>query len=275
MIGMAVDQIHYGVRVGDDGPVRTVVLDRPGYHNALDLKIRPILTDLLVAADHDPAVRAIVITGANQTFCAGGDLTIMARLRPAESRPRLEAAQAIVLAIAGGSTPVVAAVEGAAFGAGLGLALACDRVVAGSGARFSAAFTRVGLACDLGLTWTLPQRVGVARARQMMMAGDQVDAHGALAMGLVDEVVPEGTALAVAQSYAAKLADGPPRALALLKEAFWQPALDLPAALAAEVDIQVKLCDTDDYAEGIAAIRERRSPLFGPPRSGQGTDRAD
>jgi 2-(1,2-epoxy-1,2-dihydrophenyl)acetyl-CoA isomerase len=256
------DQVHYGVRVRNEGPVRIIALDRPSRRNALDLEIRPVLSGLLRTADADRAVRAIVVTGTNGTFCAGGDVKDMKRQSPELIRPRLVAAQDIVRAIAGGSTPVVAAVEGAAFGAGLGLALACDRVIAGDSARLSASFTGVGFAADLGMTWSLPQRVGPARARQMLMGGDPVDAHAALAMGLVDDVVPAGEAFAAALRDAARWADGPPRALTLIKQAFAAPAGDLHAALDHEIEMQAELSDTDDYAEGIAAFHQRRPPRF-------------
>ena len=261
-MGVDHEEVHYGVRVRNDGAVRIIVIDRPFRRNALDIEIRPVLSGLLRAADADRAVRAIVVTGANGTFCAGGDIKDMTRQSPDLARPRLVAAQEIVRAIAGGCTPVVAAIEGAAFGAGLGLALACDRVIAGDSARLSAAFTRVGFAADLGMTWSLPQRVGRARARQMLMGGDPVDAQTALAMGLVDSVVPCGEALEAALRDAARLAAGPPRALALIKQAFAAPARDLDAALDREIEMQAELSDTDDYAEGIAAFHQHRPPRF-------------
>lgn len=139
----------YGVRVAYDGLVRVVTLDRPERRNALDLAVRPVLAKVFEDADADPAVRPIVLTGRDGAFCSGGDVSLMQRMRPEAARPRLEAAQRIVRAIAGGRTPVVAAVDGVALAEGLGLALACDRVVAAATTRFSASFTEVSLGADL------------------------------------------------------------------------------------------------------------------------------
>jgi 2-(1,2-epoxy-1,2-dihydrophenyl)acetyl-CoA isomerase len=256
------EQVHYGVRVREEGSVRVVTLDRPERRNALDLEIRPVLAGILEAADADESVRAIVVTGSGGAFCSGGDVSIMERMPPERVRPRLEAAQRIVRAIAGGRTPVIAAVEGVAFAAGLGLALACDRIVAAADARFSAAFTGVGLAADLGVTWSLPHRVGTARARQMMMLGGLIGADEALAIDLVDSVVPSGAALDAALADARRFVAGPPRALASLERAFTDPAGDLDTALNREIEMQAALADTDDYAEGIAAFHEKRKPRF-------------
>ncbi|MCH5677595.1 enoyl-CoA hydratase/isomerase family protein [Streptomyces gilvus] len=257
-----VERALYGVLVRDEGPVRVVALDRDERRNAIDLEIRPVLAGVIEEADRDPGVRALVLTGRGEAFCAGGDLRIMERMPAEAAVPRLEAAQRIVRAIAGGRTPVVAAVNGIAFAAGLGLALACDRVVAADTARFTASFTRVGLAADLGVTWSLSRRVGPARAQQMMMFGDLLDAEQALRAGLVDTVVPRSDLLAVALADARRLAEAPPRAIALLKQHFRTPPTTLDEALGREVEIQSELMDTDDFAEGIAAIAERRPPTF-------------
>lgn len=252
----------YGLRVRDDGAIRVVTLDRPERRNPLDMPIRPVLAGVFEEADADPAVRAIVLTGRDGAFCSGGDLTTMNRMAADEAVPRLRAAQRIVQAIAGGGTPVIAAVDGAAFAAGLGLALACDRVVAATTARFSATFTGVGLAADLGLSWSLPRRVGVARAQQLMMRGGVFDAEEALRVGVVDVVVEAADVLATAIAEAKRFAEGPPRSLALLKRHFADPPTDLGSALEREIVMQTELMDTDDYAEGIAAFTEKRRPRF-------------
>ncbi|HEY7176039.1 MAG TPA: enoyl-CoA hydratase-related protein, partial [Micromonosporaceae bacterium] len=159
-------------------------------------------------------------------------------------------------------TPVVAAVDGAAFAAGLGLALACDRVVASTAAKFSASFTGVGLAADLGISWSLPRRVGAARAQQLLTLGGVLDADEALRVGLVDVVVEPQRVLSTAMVEARRFAEGPPRSLGLLKGHFADPPCDLASALDREVAIQTELMDTDDYTEGIAAFTEKRRPVF-------------
>ncbi|MGV0160666.1 enoyl-CoA hydratase/isomerase family protein [Mycobacterium colombiense] len=255
-------RVLYGLRVHDEGAVRVVTLDRPERRNPLDLAIRPVLAGVFEEADTDPAVRAIVLTGRDGAFCSGGDLTTMHRMTPDHAVPRLQAAQRIVRAIAGAATPVVAAVDGSAFAAGLGLALACDRVVASTAARFSASFTGIGLAADLGLSWSLPRRVGAARAQQLMTFGGVLDADQGLQMGLVDAVVEPHATLATALADAQRFAQGPPRSLGLLKRHFADPPTDLASALDREVVMQTELMDTDDYAEGIAAFGEKRRPHF-------------
>ncbi|MFF0499826.1 enoyl-CoA hydratase/isomerase family protein [Nocardia aobensis] len=259
---MGAEQTLYGVRVRDENAVRIVTLDRPERRNALDLTIRPVLAEVFEKADADPAVRAIVLTGRDGAFCSGGDVSLMERMTPDVAVPRLEAAQRIVRSIAGGSTPVVAAVDGVALAAGLGLALACDRIVASSTARFSARFTGVGLAADLGISWSLPRRIGVARARHLMMLGGLIHAEEALRLGMVDAVVEPADVLATAMAEAQLFASGPPRALALIKGLFADPPPDLHAALDRETAIQAELMDTDDFAEGIAAFAQKRPARF-------------
>lgn len=253
---------RYGVHLRDDGPVRVVTLDRPEQRNALDLAIRPVLSQVFTEADADPDVRAVVLTGRDGAFCAGGDVKSMHRMAAETSIPRLQAAQRITQAIAGGRTPVVAAVDGAAVAAGLGLALACDRVVCSTRARFGAGFTSVGLAADLGITYFLPRRIGAARAQQMLMLGNIIDAAEASRLGLVDNVVEPEAVLATAIADARRFAMGPPIALGLLKRTLVDPPADLPTALAHEVSMQAQLMDTEDYSEGLKAFADKRKPAF-------------
>lgn len=260
---MAEAQELYGLRVCDEDEIRVVTLNRPERRNPIDLEIRPVLAEVFEQADANPSIRAIVLTGRDGAFCAGGDLKTMHRMAPETSVPRLQAAQRIVRAMVGGSTPIVAAVDGAAFAAGLGLALACDRVIASAAATFSASFTAVGLAADLGLSWSLPRRVGAARAQQLMMAAPPFGAEEALRMGVVDAVVPPGDVFGTAMAEARRFASGPPRSFALLKRHFADPPIDLHTALEREVAMQAELMDTADYAEGIAAFTEKRRAIFG------------
>jgi 2-(1,2-epoxy-1,2-dihydrophenyl)acetyl-CoA isomerase len=251
------------VLVEDDGDLRVITLNRPRQRNAIDLPLRVRLAEVIEAAmDHD-RVRVLVLTGAGGAFCSGGDITTMTRLPEREARPRAEAAQRVTRAIWTGGKPVIAAIEGAAMGAGLALALACDRAVAGADARFGTSFSRVGLAGDMGIFATLPGRIGPAAARQMLMFADQVDASEAARIGLVDAVTEPGQALARARDDARRLAAGPPLALAAVKSMLARWPRDPGAVLADEIDHQVALFDTDDFAEGVAAYRERRPPAFG------------
>jgi len=251
------------VLVEDIDRVRVVTINRPEVRNALDIPTRIVLAELLEQAGSDDRVRAVVLTGAGAAFCSGGDIATMVRQPRHLTLPRAEAAQRVIRAIWGSPKPVIAAVEGAAFGAGMALALACDRVVASRDARFAATFSKVGLAGDMGIFASLPARVGPARAKQLLMLPDPVAGDEAVAMGLVDRVVEPGSARAAALSDASRLADMAPAALAAVKEFFSGEARHPHAVLAMEVDRQADLFDTDDFAEGVAAFHERRAPRFG------------
>jgi enoyl-CoA hydratase/carnithine racemase len=250
------------VLVSDDGDVRVITLNRPGRRNAIDLALRVRLAEEIEAAmDHD-GVRVIVLTGAGRSFCSGGDISTMTRLPEHQARARAEATQRVIRALWHGGKPVIAAVEGAAMGAGLALALACDRAVAGADARFGTSFSRVGLAGDMGIFATLPGRIGPAAARQMLMFARPVDAPEAARIGLVDAVVEPGKALASALDDARQLAAGPPLALAAVKSMLARWPRDPFQVLEEEIDHQVELFDSDDFAEGVAAYHERRPPEF-------------
>lgn len=250
------------VLVDDDGPIRLLTLNRPERRNAIDLVLRVELADATAAAMADDAVCAIVLTGAGGAFCAGGDISSMQRQTAAETRPRAVAAARVIRELWQGSKPVIAAVEGPAMGAGLALALACDRVVAGDTASFGAAFVRVGLSGDMGIFASLPARIGPHAAKQMLMFAHVLDAAEAHRRGLTDDTVPAGTALEAAIRDARVLAAGPPQALAAIKSTLggWpRPPLSV---LDAEIDLQTALFDTDDFVEAVTAFREGRTPTF-------------
>ncbi|KAB7761366.1 enoyl-CoA hydratase/isomerase family protein [Mycolicibacterium mucogenicum] len=250
------------VLVSDHGPTRVITLNRPDRRNAIDIPLRVALAEHLEDAMADNDVRVVVLTGAGASFCAGGDISTMCRMAEAESRPRAEAAARVVRAIWSGGTPVVAAVEGAAFGAGVSLALACDRVVAAEDAVFSTAFTGVGLAGDMGIFASLPARVGPAKARQLMLLPQKLSGAEALALGLVDAVVSPGSALTAALADAERIAELAPLAVGEIKRALTRWPSSPQAMLDHEVDLAVRLFDTEDFDEGVAAFHARRPPRF-------------
>ncbi|MFT4263838.1 MAG: enoyl-CoA hydratase-related protein [Nocardioides sp.] len=246
----------------DTGAVRVITLNRPEVRNAIDWPLRIALAEALEKADADGTVRAVVLTGAGGAFCSGGDVATMERLPEEQARPRAEAAQRVVRAIWRTPKPVLAAVEGPAYGAGTSLALACDRIVASSTAAFSTSFTGVGLAGDMGIFASLPARIGPARAKQLMLLPAPITAPEAHALGLVDRLVEEGAALETACAEATRLAAGPPLAFGAIKELLGAtPAAPLDV-LDREVEYQVRLFDSDDFAEGVAAFHEKRRPVF-------------
>jgi 2-(1,2-epoxy-1,2-dihydrophenyl)acetyl-CoA isomerase len=251
------------VLVEDRAAVRILTLNRPHLRNAIDLPLRHTLADAIEKADADPAVRAIVLTGTGGAFCSGGDISTMQRAPRHETTARAHAAQRVIRAIWHTPKPVIAAVEGPAYGAGAALALACDRVVAASDATFATTFTAVGLAGDMGIFATLPARVGAPRARQMLMLGTQLSAAAGEPIGLVDRLVGPGEAVAAALEDAGRLAAGPPLALGVIKQMLSGEQRHPLAVLDLEIRNQTVLWDSDDFAEGVAAFQEKRRPRFG------------
>lgn len=252
------------ILVDDAGAVRTITLNRPGVRNAIDLPLRIALAEAIDAADADPRVRAIVLTGAGGSFCSGGDIATMTRLSFDAALERINLAQKVIRAIWTTPKPVLAAVEGSAFGAGMALAAACDRVIAARDARFGATFTNVGLAGDMGTYTSFPARIGVARTRQLLMMPTPIDAAEALALGLVDGLAEPGGALAAAVADGATLAQRPAEALGVIKTMLAvAPGLHPLEVLDREAQAQARLFDSDDFAEAIDAFAAKRSPVFG------------
>jgi enoyl-CoA hydratase/carnithine racemase len=258
----AVSETEPSVLAADHGPVRVLTLNRPARRNAIDLELRVVLAEAIEGAMADESVRVIVLTGAGGTFCSGGDISTMRRQGPVPVRTRTQAVQRICRAIWNGPKPVLAAVEGYAIGAGAALALACDRVVAAADATFGMSFTGIGIAGDTGIFASLPARAGVNVARQLLLMPRRLTSEEAVALGLADAIADPGAALAAALADAEVMAAGPPLALAGIKAMLGRWPSDPREILEREVDLQAQLMDTDDFAEGIAAFREKRPPVF-------------
>jgi enoyl-CoA hydratase/carnithine racemase len=242
-----------------DGAVAILTFNEPAKRNALTPALRLALAEAIERIERDGAVRAVVLTGGPQAFSAGGDLSAMEVEGLAAARERFRMLHAIVRAIVKSSKPYLAAVEGWAAGAGFSLALCCDTIVAGSGARFVAAFPKVGLVGDAGLLHTLPARVGLGRARQILLYAQPVDAAAALDWGMIDAVAPDGKALEQALERARAFETLAPLSTAFTKEYL---ARGLDEVLDWERSQQAALFLTADHAEGKAAFREKRPPRF-------------
>ncbi|WP_431284303.1 enoyl-CoA hydratase/isomerase family protein [Humitalea sp. 24SJ18S-53] len=241
------------------GAVLTLTMDYPARRNALALPLRERLAEILDRVEGDAGIRAIVLTGSEGVFSAGGDISGMNVVSGASGRERLRRVHRVIRLLLTGKTPVVAAVEGWCVGAGLSVACACDTIVAAEDATFMAGFGKVGLMPDLGLPFTLPGRVGFGRARQILLYGNQIKTPEAERIGLVDAVVPKGQALPAALEKARFLAEQAPLPMALTKALL---ADGLDRALETERHYQTMLFLSADHAEGREAFMAKRPPRF-------------
>src|ERR1700761_8234964 len=258
------------VLIDDNAAVRTVTLNRPEKRNAIDIELRIALAEAIESADSDPAIRVVLVTGAGPMFSSGGDISTMQRMPAERALERVQLAQRVIRAIWATPKPVLAAVEGSAYGAGAALAAACDRVVAARDATFATTFTNIGLAGDMGAFVSLPARIGAARTRQMLLLPAPISAAEAFDLGLVDAVVAPGQALESARGDARRLATGPRCAYGVIKALLANPGtIDPIELLEREARCQSELFDSDDFAEGTAAFREKRRPVFGNKEGGQ------
>src|SRR5437588_3728860 len=248
--------------------VATLTLNRPDRLNALGGTLREDLTAGLTRAIDDPDVRVIVITGAGKGFCAGGDVKAMQDANQAgRARPLVErvapSRDRTVLLMRDSPKPLIAAVNGAAAGAGMNLALACDIRLASSAAKFSQAFVKRGLHPDWGGTYFLPRIVGMAKACELIFTGALIDAAEALRLGIVSQVLAPEELLPTVQALARTIAAGPPIAIQLARRALYRNAeADLRSALEFETFAQNACFETEDAREGIRAFVEKRPPQF-------------
>jgi len=247
--------------------ITTITLDRPEKLNAFSGTMREELLDALRAAAEDEACRAVIITGAGRAFCAGGDVEYMSGLQKkgdVESfRKLLNAGRDVVTQIVELPKPVIASVNGIAAGAGCNLALACDYRIASDSAKLGETFVKIGIHPDWGGTWFLPRLVGPSRAFELLTTGRMVDAAEALAIGMVDRVVPRSELPEQTAALARAIAQGPPRAIADIKRALSASRTNsLHAQVELESGHQVRAFLSHDAAEGMAAFFEKRSPRF-------------
>jgi 2-(1,2-epoxy-1,2-dihydrophenyl)acetyl-CoA isomerase len=248
--------------------IATITLNRPERLNALGDTLREDLHGAVLRATADSEVRAVVLTGAGKGFCSGGDVKVMNEAKEARAeRPVLDKVAPLrdrtLLAIREAPQPFIAAVNGAAAGAGMNLALACDIRLASTAAKFGQTFVKRGLHPDWGGTYFLPRLVGMAKACELTFTGDMIDAAEALRLGLVSEVYTPEALLPKAYELAAKIAAGPPIAIRLARRALYRNQhSDLAEALEFETFAQNVCSETEDAREGIRAFVEKRAPRF-------------
>ncbi|GAC1441674.1 MAG: enoyl-CoA hydratase-related protein [Mycobacteriales bacterium] len=249
------------------GAVATITLNRPEGMNALTVAAKTQLLDAATSAAADSAVRAVVLTGSGRAFCVGQDLREHAALLAAgDPAPLSTVAQhynPLITLLTTMPKPVIAAVNGTAAGAGLGIACACDFRIGAAGSRYTTAFTGIGLTADSGLSWTLPRLVGSGRATALLMLAEAFTAEQALEMGILNLCVAPEAVLPAAAELAARLAAGPSAAYAAVKEsvAFGADA-SLAGALAKEDELQRRAGATADHRAAVESFLAKTPPVF-------------
>jgi len=261
---MTYESLIYEVKDG----IATLTLNRPDRLNALGGTLRDDLFDAVTRSAADPEVRVMVVTGAGKGFCSGGDVKAMGEAKAGQrERPLIEkiapSRDRTLLAMREAPQPIIAAVNGAAAGAGMNLALGCDIRIASTAAKFTQAFVKRGLHPDWGGTYFLPRVVGTAKACEMIFTGEVIDAAEALRLGIVSRVVAPEELMPTAYELARRIAAGPPVAIRLAKRSIYaNEDLDLRAALQNETMAQNICFETEDATEGIRAFGEKRAPAF-------------
>ncbi|APT60313.1 MAG: enoyl-CoA hydratase [Azospirillum brasilense] len=254
------------VSIARRGRVAEIRLMRPDQMNTLDLDLAKALPAALAEVAQDGAVRAVILSGEGRTFMAGGDLACFrADLEgaPATTKQLLDGFHTAIRLIATMSKPVIAAVQGPVAGGGIGLAFACDLVVAAADATFLSAYTKLGTSPDGGTTWTLTRLIGAKRALAFVLLNDRMSAEEARGLGLVNLVVPAAELASAANALAERIAAGSVGATAAAKRLVGLAGTgSLDAQLDAELTAFASAARTADFREGITAFFERRPTRF-------------
>jgi enoyl-CoA hydratase len=261
------------VRVARDGAIATLTLQDPERRNAMSEAMGQAFAAEMAALGADPGLRAIVLTGAGEAFSAGGDFGMLetraeqGKARPGVARREIRDAMrsyyGFFLTLRELSCPAIAAINGAAFGAGLAVALACDLRIASREAKLGLNFTRLGLHPGMGTTWSLPRLVGEAAAAELLYTGRTLTGEEAAALGMVNRAVAPERVLPDALALAQEIAEAAPIAVAGVKRALARSAAaTLDDQLGFEATEQARCFESRDVHEGLAAARERRRPRF-------------
>ena len=252
--------------------VATLTFNRPEVRNALGDIVSPALRRMIAQVAEDPEVRCVVITGAGTAFCAGGDVKGMGGRDPDRSRPRTpdeaaadltERQMALTGALYALPKPTIASLPGAAAGAGLSIALACDLRIAAESAFLTTGFAKIGLSGDYGASFFLTRMLGTARARELFLTGARLPARRCEEWGLVNRVVADADLADETRALALQLAQGPPVAYAQMKQNLDHAlGADLPSCLEEEARGLVRTAQTRDHREAVKAFVEKRAPRF-------------
>jgi 2-(1,2-epoxy-1,2-dihydrophenyl)acetyl-CoA isomerase len=247
--------------------IATLTLDRPEKLNAVNTQLLTKSAHVLKEWSRDPAIGAIVVTGSGRAFCAGGDVSMMAREDDASTLEQkidgLREMQEISWLLYSSPKVTIASVNGFAMGAGLGIALACDLRIASSSAKFGTAYAKVGFGGDFGTTWLLTHYVGPAKAKELFFLADVFDASEAHRIGLVNRVVAPEALVAETASVASRIAEGPLTSYRYMKQNVNLAAtVDFRTLLDREPETHLRCGETEDHREGVAAFLEKRAPKF-------------
>jgi enoyl-CoA hydratase/carnithine racemase len=250
--------------------VALITLNRPEVRNALSDRLTPALRRMIKQCGEDARVGSLLITGAGNAFCAGGDVKGMGsnatkaeltiEQRVAELRTKQRTLTGALVAV---RKPTIAALPGPAAGAGLALALACDIRIAAESAIMATGYVRIALTGDYGVAWLLTRLVGTSRARELMFLSERIDARRAEALGLVNRVVPDAELAETAFALASSLAHGPSIALARMKDNLDHAVTsDFLQSMDQEADHMVRAARTTDHKEAVRAFIDKRKPAF-------------
>jgi enoyl-CoA hydratase/carnithine racemase len=257
------EELKYEVAQG----VATITLNRPEAMNAFSGEMLDAWYDALRGAQADEAVHVIIVTGAGKAFCSGGDIKRMGdrqQTTPLDRKDYLSSSiQRIPLLLESMDKPVIAAINGAATGAGMDFALHCDLRYAAESARLGETYVRVGLVPGAGGTWFLPRLVGTAKALELFWTGDLISAQEAERIGIVNKVLPDAELMAYVQKVAQRIADGPPQSIRFIKRAVYQGMrIDLRTSLDLISSHFAVVTSTADHKEAVQAWQEKRKPKF-------------
>jgi 2-(1,2-epoxy-1,2-dihydrophenyl)acetyl-CoA isomerase len=247
--------------------VATLTLHRPEKLNAVNPQLLAEAAQVLRAWSRDPSIGAIVVTGSGRAFCAGGDVSMMAREDDTSTLEQkidgLREMQEISWLLYSSPKVTIASVNGFAMGAGLGIALACDLRIASTGAKFGTAYTKVGYGGDFGTTWLLTHYAGAPKAKELFFLADVFDAAEAQRIGLVNRVVAPDALAAETAAIALRIAEGPLTSFRYMKQNVNLAAtVDFRTLLDREPETHLRCGETEDHREGVAAFLEKRAPKF-------------
>ena len=242
--------------------VATITLNRPGAANSLNHELSSEMLDAIIRSEEDSGVRALVLTATGRFFCAGADLRSFYSSND-ELKNRVSLLHVALSRIVRARFPVIGAINGTAAGGGMGLACACDLLIAAESAKFIMAYTRRGLSPDGTTTYFLPRRIGLGRALELAYLNRTLSAREAMEWGIVNRVVTDAELAGTAHAMAAELAQGPTRAYAAAKRLLHSGCVEtLETQIENEIRSIYEMASTEDTREAIRAFNEKRTPVF-------------